>query len=145
VNFVDLDGNEVSVSLAKFLIVKENKSSYHKAARQLLQEIFAPRKVLEEISLKVPDQLFLDFFVPECRVAVEVQGAQHTTYTPHFHKDKMAFYKAQYRDKRKQQFLSLNNITVVELPHYESREQWRARILGVFNGSGENGSSGQAS
>jgi hypothetical protein len=130
--FVDLNGETVSINLGKFYVQKPNSSKLHKDARGVITDFFKPRKVLEEISLKIPEQLYLDFFVPETRVAIEVQGAQHFKPTTFFHKDKLAFYKAQHRDKRKVQWTLLNNIILVEFNYNEEPDEWRSKLRAAF-------------
>ena len=47
-------------------------------------------------------RLELDFIIEELNVAIEVQGAQHYVFTPHFHSDHKAFAGAMRRDEFKQ-------------------------------------------
>ena len=47
-------------------------------------------------------RLELDFTIEELNVAIEVQGAQHYVFTPHFHSNHKAFVAAMRRDEFKQ-------------------------------------------
>ena len=60
---------------------------------------------------------------------IEVHGSQHYEFNSFFYKSKADFYKAQTRDKKKASWANLNNITYVALPHTESNDEWRKRII----------------
>ncbi len=115
------------------------KSSYHMRARALLKVLFGFDPVLEEVFLPgCATALYLDFLLPRRMLAIEVQGEQHENFVLHFHGDKDGFRKAKGRDGAKHQWAELNNITLVELDHGDTDEQWAAQLGRPLDGSPEN-------
>ena len=72
--------------------------------------------------------LYLDFFIPNAIMAVEVHGEQHFKYVPYFHKSKAGFAQAKKRDLDKKEWCRINEITLVELRWDEDPEYWREKI-----------------
>lgn len=102
------------------------RSKYHLLARELLQDYFALDLILEEVP--VPgERLFLDFFLPIRKLAVEVHGEQHYKFNSRFHADISDFKHGQLRDKNKQAWCELNNITLLILK-YDDTTNWPRRI-----------------
>lgn len=60
-------------------------------------------------------RLELDFYAPSASVAIEVQGVQHTEYTPFFHRDYKDYEYQKQRDKRKKQVCKKRGITLYEI------------------------------
>lgn len=56
------------------------------------------------------ENFYLDFYLPNRRYAVEVQGRQHQEFVPHFHKNEAGFREHIERDQRKLQFCKINKI-----------------------------------
>jgi hypothetical protein len=113
---------------------KVKSSKLHVAARELLHIIFPLCFIAEEVYLpgtKINRHktLYADFYIHSERLLIEVHGEQHYKYNSFHYSDKLVFYKAQGRDHDKQRWCAVNDITYLELPHYESIEQWRKRIL----------------
>ncbi len=104
------------------------RSGFHLEARKLLNTLFPAYIVLEEVRLPGTD-LTVDFFLPLLRFVVEVHGQQHYEYSRYFHGNLLGFIRAKKRDLRKKDWCDINNIKLVELPHYERVERWRERIL----------------
>ena len=104
------------------------RSQHHIRARSLLTEEFPYDRILEEVSLPGCG-LFADFYIPKRKLMIEVHGSQHYEFNSFFYKSKADFYKAQTRDKKKASWANLNNITYVALPHTESNDEWRKRII----------------
>lgn len=128
---VDLSGKEHNLSLKGYQVEINDtrpRSSGHLACRALLKKLFPFDSVLEEVP--VPgEHLFLDFFLPSRKMVVEVQGRQHSDYTPFFHKTKPKFFKAQSRDRRKADWCLQNNFKLIELPDNEDEQEWMKRLL----------------
>ncbi len=103
------------------------RSSLHLSTRKILHELYPLEQKLEEVP--VPgERLYIDFYIPSRRLAVEVHGEQHYKYTPHFHGHITAFMESKQRDLRKIEWCRVNGITLVTLPFSETTDDWRERI-----------------
>ena len=113
---------------------KRKRSKYHIRARNLLKEMYHSYRMLEEVKLPGSTQshrkgvLFLDFFVPQIKLAIEVHGQQHYKYTPFFHKNKADFAIAKAKDEDKIEWCELNKIDIIVLKYSDTDEQWRDQI-----------------
>lgn len=113
------------------------RSKYHIRARNLLKETYHSYRILEEVKLPGSTELhrksvlYLDFYIPSIRLAVEVHGEQHYEYKPFFHKSKADFLKAKARDEDKIAWCELNDINIIILKYSESEDEWRERIKSV--------------
>lgn len=63
--------------------------------------------------------LRFDFYLPTVGVCLELQGAQHYTYTKIFHKKRSDFTKAQERDRVKISYCLSHNIKLYCVPYWE--------------------------
>lgn len=89
--------------------------------------MFPGEVIYEEIT--VPgSSLYLDIFMPNIGLIVEVHGRQHYEHVPFFHKTKMEFLMAQKRDRDKIEWSNLNGFRIAVLP-YNREEEWRQIIL----------------
>ena len=131
---IGLDGKEYSWSAARKQSKGNKKSSLHKKARKILNDIFPFDRVLEEISLPGTRSqtrkttLFADFYIPNRSLMVEVHGRQHFEYISFFHEDRLAFHKAKARDRDKRSWCELNHIALIEFLFNESEEEWRGKL-----------------
>jgi len=133
----DLDGGQHIWSLQGYGIGAgiafgiENRSSLHLDARKLLQDLYPTMTILEEVPIPISrtQQLFLDFYLPLRRMAVEIQGQQHDTYIPHFHKTLRGFINSKQRDEDKETWCNLNNISLIKFLHNESIEEWKNKLI----------------
>lgn len=113
------------------------RSKYHIKARHLLKEIFHSYRILEEVKLPGSTELhrksvlYLDFYIPSIKLAIEVHGEQHYEYSPFFHKTKADFLKGKARDEDKIAWCELNDINIIILKYSESEHEWRERIKSV--------------
>lgn len=79
---------------------------------QKLRQALPFEMILEEF--KIPGHLlYVDFFLPHRKIAIEIQGKQHQVYTEFFHKTKGAFNQAVNRDDQKRQWCELNKIELI--------------------------------
>jgi hypothetical protein len=125
-----LKGNQVRWKLDGYAIGQKPAqlcSTYHLEARTLLLQIFPVDIILEEVPIPESD-LRLDFFLPHKRLAVEVDGQQHETYTPFFHQTKARFLHAQSNDKIKDSWCETNQIKIVHLK-WDDEESWKNQLL----------------
>ena len=137
---IGLNGREYNLNLQKYDVKandKRKRSKHHVRARKLIKEVYHSYRILEEVKLPGSTSthkrsvLYLDFFIPNIRKAVEVHGRQHYEYTPFFHKSKADFILAKARDEDKIEWCELNNIEIVTLKYSGSDDEWRKSIKGI--------------
>ena len=99
---------------------KASRSKFQYRVKKFLEKHWGNHVVFEEFPI-VGTRMSLDFYNANKKVAVEVQGGQHTKYVPHFHGKYKNNYIAQLdRDQKKLEFCRINDITLVEV--YEKDE-----------------------
>ena len=135
---IGFNGREYNWHLSKHSKTKSEdrsvRSTYHLRARSLLAEIFHSYIILEEV--KLPGSvaahkrsvLYLDFYIPNLKLAVEVHGEQHYKFNSFFYKSKIDFIRAQNRDEDKIRWCELNGIELVTLKYSEKDDEWRDRL-----------------
>lgn len=117
--FKTLTGSEKRVSKPRKYLVDwecKSKSKIQFEAKQFLRKYWKDHVVFEEFPI-AGTRLSFDFYNANKKVAVEVQGAQHTKYVPFFHGRKSQFVSQLRRDQQKIDFCELNNIKLVEVFH----------------------------
>ena len=134
---VGLDGRSYSWNLRNhvpFQDAKRPRSRYHLRARWLLKKKFPRDRILEEVPLvgsHTPQRrsiLYVDFFIPNKTVVIEVHGEQHYSFNEFFHKTKAEFYRSKKRDQDKSDWCALNSINIVVLKYSEPDDVWSKRI-----------------
>jgi very-short-patch-repair endonuclease len=132
-----LNGKEYIWNLSSYDVFNDDKrkrSKYHLRARNLLREIYNSYRILEEVKLPGSTELhrrsvlYLDFYIPSIKIAIEVHGEQHYKFNPFFHKSMADFVKSKARDEDKISWCELNGIKVIILKYSESEDEWRERI-----------------
>jgi hypothetical protein len=132
-----LNGREYNLDLKKYIVKNDSKtikSKYHISTRKLLHEMFSGYTILEEMKLpgsRDPAKrstLFLDFFIPNLQLGVEVHGQQHYEFCKFFHKTKAGFLTSVKRDLIKEDWCSLNSIDLIVLKYSDKIEDWRNQI-----------------
>ena len=78
----------------------------------------------------IGEKLRIDAVVLEIGIAVEIDGAFHETFTPHFHKDKLGFEASQHRDRVKEELCANAGLTLVRLTYTDINEAKDATSLG---------------
>jgi len=61
--------------------------------------------------------LELDCYNPELKLAIEYNGEQHYKYTPRFHRTRDSFYNTKYRDQIKMELCKKNSIKLIIVPY----------------------------
>lgn len=125
-----LDGREYTWNLTGYRVALNDtreRSSYHLQCRQLLRELYPTIIICEEVPLPGTSSLRLDFYVPQLKLAVEVQGEQHFQPNRRFHRTQFAFAEAQKRDGDKERWCRINGVRLVSL-RYDERGRWRGQI-----------------
>jgi len=88
--------------------------------------------ILEEFPLP-NERLYLDFFMPHHKLALEYQGKQHDEFVKLFHGDNKGFEHARARDVRKRDWCELNEIVLVEVRDSLTAEELQQLIQDARN------------
>lgn len=101
----------------KYLIKWDSgsRSKFQKSVKDFLHQYWHRHVVFEEFPVAGTRMTF-DFFNANLKVAIEVQGGQHTKYVPFFHGNYKNNYLFQLkRDHQKYDFCNLNEIKIIEI------------------------------
>ena len=116
--FKTLIGNTRTIRNPKKYLVDwdgKSRSKIQFEVKKFLKEFWSKKIVFEEFPV-AGTKLSLDLFNANDSIAIEVQGQQHTKYTPFFHgKNKINYIDQLRRDKQKLDFCNLNNIKLIEV------------------------------
>jgi hypothetical protein len=105
------------ISVQKYAIDWDgsSRSKFQKSVKDFLKEYWNRHVVFEEFPV-AGTRMTLDLYNANKKIAVEVQGGQHTRHVPFFHgKYKNNYLMQLKRDHQKQDFCNLNNIQLVEI------------------------------
>jgi hypothetical protein len=129
---LDLDHNSTNWSLlGATKNLRKNVSSLHRKCYELIKELYPTVLFLQEIPipLRRTETLYLDFYIPMLKKAIEVHGEQHYKFVSHYHNNAMGFIKQKKRDSEKREWCELNGIQYIELPFNENNDIWKQKIL----------------
>ncbi len=115
-----LNGDIAKINLKKYLIDKNGfcKSKFQKNIRDKLIKEYPLEIICEEIFIPI-EKFYLDFFLPNRKIVIEVNGRQHSKHIKFFHKTIAAFNEQKIRDQRKREWCKLNNFKLVEINYDE--------------------------
>lgn len=114
----DLNGKTVSIVRPERFSIKwgsDSRSKFQTLVKRFLKRYWIGQVVFEEFP--VPHtKMSLDIVNVSAMVAIEVQGAQHLKYSPHFHGNtNYKFLDQVKRDEAKQKFCDRFGIRLVEI------------------------------
>ena len=115
--FVDAYGKERNLKNAKKYLIdwkKPSRSKFQTRDKRFLYTYWKNDFVFEEFRV-VGTRLTLDFYNANKKIAIEVQGAQHTRYVKFFHKNFFKYSDQLKRDEKKLQFCQANKIKLAEV------------------------------
>jgi hypothetical protein len=115
--FKTLTGTQRRIqNIRKYLInwEKKSKSNFQFKTKKFLKKYWLNHVVFEELPV-AGTKLSLDFYNANEKVAVEVQGEQHTKFVKFFHGTKANYVDQLRRDAQKKEFCVINNIKLVEI------------------------------
>ncbi len=116
--FKTLSGADRAVKKAKNYLIDWEGSSRRKIqfnVKKFLYKYWKNHIVFEEFPV-AGTKLSLDFYNANKKIAVEVQGKQHTKYVPFFHgKNKINYINQLQRDRDKLKFCEINKIQLIEI------------------------------
>ena len=103
--------------------------------RRVMQKIFdkpfykiRPRFLNNPVTFG-SNNLELDCYNEELKIAVEYDGAQHYKFIPYFHKTQEAFMNQRYRDYMKDQMCKENGIILIRVPYTVKLPQIEGYII----------------
>ena len=110
------------------LVGDENAFAKSKSAgsiilRDILHSLY--NNVIEEASFgwlinpKNGKRMYVDYYVPEKKMAFEYDGQQHNQYVEYFYKTFKNYYNAVYRDRTKEKLLAKHGIQLVRIDYSE--------------------------
>jgi len=105
----------------------ESKSKFQKAVKFYLHPLWYHHHVYEEFPV-YGTRYTLDFFNATRKIAIEVQGGQHTKFTKYFQNSEFDFLKQLKIDEAKREFCKINNITLHEI-FYEDKKELSLNFL----------------
>lgn len=97
--------------------------------RQVLQKIFkrpfnkARPDILRNPITGGENNLELDCYDEELKLAVEYNGVQHYKFIPFMHRNKETFHNQKYRDYVKRNLCAENGINLIEVPYTVRNEE----------------------
>jgi hypothetical protein len=130
---IGLDGHiyhiDIRSSRYKLRSRERSKSHLQFSCGQILREKFPLSPLLEEVYL-TQQKLYFDFLLPTLKLVFEINGRQHDTYIPFFHKNKKNFFSSKQRDSNKQILCEINNFALYNITDEEELK----RILNNYDG-----------
>jgi len=85
---------------------------------------------------KTDNNLELDCYNKELKLAVEYNGQQHYKFIPYFHKNRAVFQNQKYRDHIKRELCEKNGITLIEVPYTVKVPDIRSFLLAKLSSAG---------
>ena len=117
----NINGKLVKKSVSRFLVKwdEKSRSKIQFATKQFLKPLWLSHVVYEEFPV-YGSLLKVDFLNATRRIAVEVNGKQHSEFNKFFHSNSRTEYlKSIKRDCAKAQWLEKNNFTLIEIEQDE--------------------------
>lgn len=115
--FKTLSGSNAELKNSKkYLIDWKGKSlsKFQFSVKEFLHPFWKTDIVFEELKL-VGTRMSFDFYNANKKIAVEVQGAQHTKYVKFFHGSRFKYLEQLKRDDKKFRFCEINDIKLIEI------------------------------
>ena len=117
-------GKLQSKKVSKYLIDwdKKSKSNIQFETKQFLKVFWQNHIVYEELPV-YGTKLKVDFINATKKIAIEVNGVQHSQFNKFFHNNSRAKYlESIKRDVKKREWLELNNFKIVEIEQNEVKD-----------------------
>jgi hypothetical protein len=115
--FKTINGSTAELKNAKKYLIKwkgKSRSKFQLSVKDFLHPYWKNDIVFEEFRL-VNTLLSFDFYNANKKIAIEVQGGQHTKYVEFFHGSRFKYLQQLKRDEKKLKFCEANEITLVEI------------------------------
>lgn len=102
---------------AKKYLIKwrgKSRSKFQSSVKEFLHPYWKDDIVFEEFKI-VGTRMTFDLYNANKKIAIEVQGAQHTKYVKFFHGSRLKYLQQLKRDDKKFRFCEINDIKLVEI------------------------------
>jgi hypothetical protein len=120
--FIGIDGREKNLKHAKKYLIdwqKSSRSKFQLNVKKFLEPYWSNDIVFEEFRI-AGTRLTFDFYNANKKIAIEVQGQQHTKYIKFFHGNRLKYLQQLKRDEKKLEFCEKNNIKLIEIYHTDN-------------------------
>jgi hypothetical protein len=113
-------GRLVNKNVTKYLIDwnKKSRSKIQFKVKQFLKEYWENHIVYEEFPV-YGTRMKVDILNATKKIAVEVNGNQHTSFNKFFHKNRMNYLQSLKRDHKKLEWLKINDFELIEIEEKE--------------------------
>jgi hypothetical protein len=124
----DLEGN-----VSKLNTSPKNKKKPSKLFLKvvdLIRSKYSLIRICQELRVRIRPgkMLYLDMYLPDFNLAIEVNGRQHYEFVPHYHKYRHQYARNRLNDDLKREWCEINNIKLIELKYSDSIEEWDEQI-----------------
>jgi len=137
VRLYNLNGRLMSKDVTRYLIdwEAESKSKLQRKVKEFLYPYWANHVVYEEFPV-FGSRMKVDIFNATYKIAIEVNGQQHSSYNSFFHnKNRENFLYSIRRDTAKRKWAELNEFKFIEIEYDEVNnltKEWFEEKFGVF-------------
>lgn len=115
--FKTLSGSTADLRNPKKYLIdwkSDSRSKFQKGVKDFLCPYWQGDIVFEEFKI-VGTRMSFDFYNANKKIAIEVQGGQHTKFVKFFHGDRFKYLEQLKRDDKKLRFCEINGIALVEI------------------------------
>jgi hypothetical protein len=95
----------------------KGESECRRAAESLTGKPFPKERPMFMKNSVSGQNLELDCYCDELKIAIEYNGEQHYKYIPYFHHNKDAYYNMKYRDEMKKKLCEENGVKLIVVPY----------------------------
>ena len=124
------NGKLVYKNVGKKRIVwnKKSRSQLQSKVKKFLQPYWKSHIVFEEFPV-YGTRMSVDFLNATKKIAIEVNGKQHSEYVPFFHGSRFNYLKAIKRDVKKAEWLASNNYSLIEIYEKDIEKLYKITII----------------
>ena len=131
----NIHGKLASKRVTKFLIDwhKKSRSKVQFQVKQFLKPFWENQIVYEEFPV-YGSRMKVDILNATKKIAIEVQGGQHSSFNKFFHNNSRAKYlESIKRDVQKAEWLEKNNFILIEIDEKEVKNLSKTYFIDNFN------------
>lgn len=95
-------------------------SKRHREIYEYLRKKYPALKIEQEYNMG--NNLFIDIFITDLKIAIEIDGIQHDKFVEFFHKSQLNFEEQKFRDKKKRSSCNMNSVFIFSVKSHDKRE-----------------------